>query len=377
MMMDHQIDNIICLRPFYSLKVFLKGDVYVCCPAWPRGKVGNLKKKTLIGIWNDKPIQYMRMMMLEGRWEKICRPSCPVIINYRINKEIIYLDNLKPHAITQEIISEIKSKKIKLVTKPTCLELDNSMVCNINCIMCGREYFKNNTTLDNRALVGKAMEEVKELLPHLREVLLAGYGDPFARPDTREFLLNLDPSLYPELKINLLTNGLLLQKYWDKIKNLNFGYIDISVDAATKETYEKIRRGGKWKDLLNAFDIIKDNRELFLDARINMTVMRDNYREIPLFVELASKYGFGAYISRIRGKYGSQNIFTSSDKKLFEDLRNIIKEAIDKSRSLNVSFTEYVQPFIEMPWHQRYYQKGYDNLVYTCYRTKSLFKKGE
>lgn len=374
MMMDHQINNIICLRPFYSLKVFLKGDVYVCCPAWPRGKVGNLKKKTLIEIWNDKPIQYMRMMMLEGRWKKICRPSCPVIFNYRIKKENIYLDNLKLHAITREIISEIKSKKIKLVTKPTCLDFDNSMVCNINCIMCGREYFKDNTTLDNRALVGKAMEEVKELLPHLREILLTGYGDPFARPDTREFLLNLDPSLYPELKINLLTNGLLLPKYWDKIKHLNFGFIDVSVDAATKETYEKIRRGGRWEDLLKAFDIIKINKDRFFDTRINMTVMRENYREISLFVELAYKYGFSAEISRIWGKYGTQNIFTSSDKRLFEDLRSVIKEAIDKARFLNVPFIEYAQPFIEMPWHQRYYQKSYDDISHTYHRVKSFFK---
>ena len=66
--MNDPHDSVICLRPFYALELNIKGDVSVCCPALSKGMVGNTKKKTLLEIWNDTPLQQMRRMMLEGSW---------------------------------------------------------------------------------------------------------------------------------------------------------------------------------------------------------------------------------------------------------------------------------------------------------------------
>ena len=91
--MNPHLDSIICLRPFYDLELNLRGDVSVCCPAWSRGMVGNTRKKTLLEIWNDKPIRQMRQMMLEGRWDRICRPSCPFIADYQKEQQKIDLSS--------------------------------------------------------------------------------------------------------------------------------------------------------------------------------------------------------------------------------------------------------------------------------------------
>ena len=57
--------------------------------------------------------------------------------------------------------------------------------------------------------------------------------------------------------IRLLSNGLLFnQTNWEKFIDNKTGYImlTVSIDAATKETYEKIRRSGN-------FDILKQNMQ--------------------------------------------------------------------------------------------------------------------
>lgn len=372
-MTNDALDSVICLRPFYSLELNVKGRISVCCPAWSKSMVGNMRDKSLLEIWNDEPLQHMRRMMLEGRWEKVCRPSCPIIRNFRLTGKKDPLAHQSRELITNDILLAVRSRQTKLSTGPTWINFANSATCNLNCVMCGREMYH-----DDADLTRKAMREVKALLPSARELFLTGNGDPFARPDTREFMLCYDPSLYPQLKINLLTNGILLPRYWENIRHLNFGYLDLSVDAACRETYEAIRLGGKWQDLLRALEVAHQNRDRFSYINLNMTVMRANYREIPAFVELAARYGFGVYINRIRGKWGDQNFFTAADVSTIDELRGVIHEAKTVAEKLNVHFN--ASSFSDVlagqrpPLHQRCLQTAIDNTKELYYKLKRWYR---
>ena len=69
----------------------------------------------------------------------------------------------------------------------------------------------------------------------------------------REFLFNADGEKNPNVFYNLQTNGgLFTPRYWHKMEKIHkqINTILISVDAATKEVYDVVRRGGNWK-LLN------------------------------------------------------------------------------------------------------------------------------
>jgi radical SAM protein with 4Fe4S-binding SPASM domain len=132
-----------------------------------------------------------------------------------------------------------------------------------------------------------------------------------------------EPLLFPELEcifklckqygflIKLSTNGQLIHKWIDLfykypgvVKTIRF-----SIDGATEETYEKIRRGGKFKKLLENLELVSkynaDNSgykkiHLSMDAVIS----EDNIKEIPLFFrvyrrffnEADIKFGFVASI---------------------------------------------------------------------------------
>ena len=58
----------------------------------------------------------------------------------------------------------------------------------------------------------------------------------------------------------------------------------MSVDAASKDIYEKTRLGGKFEDMDKAMKFIS---KLGKDFILNMVVESDNFTDIPLFIERA------------------------------------------------------------------------------------------
>jgi MoaA/NifB/PqqE/SkfB family radical SAM enzyme len=117
---------------------------------------------------------------------------------------------------------------------------------------------------------------------------LSGSADPFASKSIRKFLLNLDLSKFPSLNhIHLHTNGLLLtEEIWNRLKHLHhlIKTVEVSVDAATKETYELIRRGGTWEILLNNLKFISTLN--LKDVRTSFVVQDTNYLEMSAFYSL-------------------------------------------------------------------------------------------
>jgi MoaA/NifB/PqqE/SkfB family radical SAM enzyme len=138
-------------------------------------------------------------------------------------------------------------------------------------------------------------EVFKNGLKDGRRLMISGCGDPLASSLHRNFLLNIDRERYPDVRIKLQTNGLLLTPgMWAKIKNSHYAidWISISIDAATEKTY-KLNRGGSFDKLLRNLEFVsglrKKNRiETF---NINFVVQADNFREMKQFIELGKRYG--------------------------------------------------------------------------------------
>jgi sulfatase maturation enzyme AslB (radical SAM superfamily) len=177
--------------------------------------------------------------------------------------------------------------------------------------------------------VEKTHENLKNYFNQNITVFLTGNGDVLARKDTRSLLQKFNTKKYNKVKFQLLTNGLLFQpRIWETIKHNNFTYANISVDGATKETYEKIRRGGKWEQLLKALNVFRIALEKgkFSSVNLNMTLMRSNFREIPRFIEMARARGFYASFHKVRGQCGDENIFQPGDAKALKELKLVLSD---------------------------------------------------
>jgi MoaA/NifB/PqqE/SkfB family radical SAM enzyme len=119
--------------------------------------------------------------------------------------------------------------------------------------------------------------------------MMSGNGDPFASLIYRPLLIEMEPT--DNIKIRMLTNGLLLKKLLPSMKiKQSIKYLDISMDAGDKETYEVVRLGGSWKVLLDNLDYIKEH----VDAEVTLKFVfqKRNLDSLDNFVKLLEKYQF-------------------------------------------------------------------------------------
>lgn len=323
--------GLICLQPFYFMELTPTGEAFPCCPAFAKFSLGNLKTQTIDEVWNSDRARHIRRKMYRGEWQDICDPICPHLSAYRHNNNPILYKHLDScDFLTPGITEEIRRRKDHLESPPTVYNFSNSKVCNLSCIMCPQ-----GQLTDDPALMEKIAQDVSQHLYAARKLILTGMGDPLARPDTRNLLINFKTQ-NPDLKFDLMTNALLLPQYWDRIKHQTFDILTISVDAATKETYEKIRAGGSWETLLQSLSLVKENRNAFRCIALSMTVMRENYREIPHFIDFAESYGFSVGFHRIRGLCHNQNFFEANDANALRELKDIIIAERSKKRAVGV-----------------------------------------
>ena len=154
--------------------------------------------------------------------------------------------------------------------------------CNSDCIYCSHA-------------VGRARYEKKHMIPHdivmrtieeaaglgVQAITISG-GEPLLRNDIESIIRRVT-----ELKMVpvLLTNGLLLDQYWDILGAAGLRYIVISMDSADKEIYEK-QRGADFNRALAGIRAAMKLRDKYGNVEIHVSAVltRNNYDDFMSFV---------------------------------------------------------------------------------------------
>ncbi|GJQ57461.1 MAG: radical SAM protein [Candidatus Scalindua sp. AMX11] len=312
-----------CLVPFMRLEFQKFGNVSACCTAFTKVKsVGNMKSQTIEQIWNGKKLRRFRKQLLLGQTCKVCMPNC----GYLKIGPIFLKDICTDTPEGESLYNDVSHGRVKLNSHPLRFNLANFTVCNLTCVMCqSRAVEAQNNSIPEH--VTKTLKNLSNYFDKKITLYLSGNGEVLARKDTRELLQNFDSKKNSKVDFQIITNGLLFQpRMWETIKHNNFTYVNISIDAATKETYKKVRRGGNWEQLMKALEVFKKAREegKFSSVNINMTVMKSNFKEIPQFVEMARANGFNSLFTRIRGPFEDENIFESNNEKDIQELKKVL-----------------------------------------------------
>jgi MoaA/NifB/PqqE/SkfB family radical SAM enzyme len=114
-------------------------------------------------------------------------------------------------------------------------------------------------------------------------------GDPFASLVYRYFIKGIKD--LPNVRFTIQTNGLLIKKMYQRLLNMfeKLDVLNISIDGATKTTYELLRRGGQFEKLLENLEFIKDYHQQF-EIKIHMVVQKSNWQEMGDMLELADRF---------------------------------------------------------------------------------------
>lgn len=126
------------------------------------------------------------------------------------------------------------------------MHLPVAPACNVQCNYCNRKYDCTNESrpgvtsevLTPEEAVAK-IRYVKEKIPYLSVIGIAGPGDPLANEATFK-TLELVGKAFPDMTLCLSTNGLNLPKYVGRLKELGVKFITVTINAVDPEVGAKM-----------------------------------------------------------------------------------------------------------------------------------------
>jgi MoaA/NifB/PqqE/SkfB family radical SAM enzyme len=273
------------------MQVMDNGNVLPCCPPWiDHYTIGNLKVQSAEEVWNGKKAQDFRKSILDGSFKYCNAKSCPHLVAK--TGPVLKLENIRD----EEVVEDIKQNKITLDHGPLEIEFTYDRSCNLSCPSCRRKVI---------VISGEKKKETLELQEKIKNNFfkdakifdITASGDAFASPVFRKLLQTLKKDDAPNLKfLRILTNGLLVKKYWDTIsdyvKTIPI-HISVSVDATEEETYLINRRGGTWEGIhenLKFIGELKASGEI-CSFQTSFVVQQNNFKEMKDFVKMSENYG--------------------------------------------------------------------------------------
>lgn len=180
------------------------------------------------------------------------------------------------------------------VPYPPFIEIETTTSCNLKCIMCERTYWKEKSR-------NMSFEEFKKILdqfPKLKWIGLTGIGESFMNPDFMKILRYVkSKGIYVELYD---TFYFLDEKKAKELINLGVDMLILSIDGATKKTYEKIRVNSNFdrvvRNIKNFVKLKKKMNSHFPQLDVHFIVNQLNINETVKFVELAHRMGIDGNI---------------------------------------------------------------------------------
>lgn len=186
-----------------------------------------------------------------------------------------------------EALSRITSYRM-----PRVLMVENTSLCNLRCVSCGRERLANARGTTSLSLddVGRIARLVKE---HGIEVIVYHkLGEPFLSRRIGEELA-LIRSINPTVRIHLSTNGTPLKTDRARQAALGLDSIYFSIDGVDTETLSRYQRTGDFdqayrnlKDLVAARDAAGLDRPV-IGWRYVLFSWNDRRRHLPAAIRLA------------------------------------------------------------------------------------------
>lgn len=287
---DHKYSKWVCEYPFTRMEILERGEVYSCCSAYVKHNFyhGNAYNDTFERIWNSDNAKKLRYSVAVGDYE-YCNSSCMVLNVPRSNGDdtpFVSHELFQPKYETwKDCTAESTPKEIALTCDPTC---------NLTCPSC-RSCIKAVGKDESQKIYAMLQEFVRPALKNCELMTAIGSGEFFASKALTDFYKTLSKTEFPKLKLNINTNGqLMTAANWEKFSNLD-GMVDcivISIDAAKKDSYEKLRCGGRWEVLCDNLEYISSLKKSGCVNHIHFRflVQLENYSQIAEFVELAHQY---------------------------------------------------------------------------------------
>jgi MoaA/NifB/PqqE/SkfB family radical SAM enzyme len=322
----------VCPVPFERFAISPDGEVSVCCGHWLPTSIGNFLKQPVNEILNSPTAQKIRQSVTDGSYK--------------------YCDHLKCALMTQQVLTEIgaiKSPPARKAVSEQKYEVDGitdlffafDQTCNLSCPSCRTHVIteKVSQSIDKARAVE---EKLLSLLPTVRILNINSAGELFVSKSSRKFLELINDERCPDLRLDIISNGTLFNREeWNKFPGIHkkIQSVRISIDAATKETFEKLRRLGKYDLFIRNMQFLRELRDggSIPELKFSFTYQLENFREMKAFIHFCDEmHADFAVFDRLHNGAFSREEFRQKavhypDHPLYSEFIEVIKDPIFSS----------------------------------------------
>lgn len=310
-----------CSRPFDTILIDKQGSCYACeCQSWLPQSIGNLQVRSLQDLINSDIHRHLQSSINDGTYRYCNEHQCSYIRSGMMYSDATTIKHLR-------------------------LAIDDS--CNLRCPSCrkGMIFHKEGSAFDLGIRLGDKINEWLHTYQKSVQVHIGSDGDPFASHVYRHFMEHTPER--NDIKYSILTNALMLKEFSPRVPNVinNLKELGVSIDGASKATYEKLRLGGKWEKIKENLQYISQlkHRQGFKFV-LHFVVQKDNYHEMKDIVLLGEKYNADrVWFSRIQdwntwSDFREHNIFDHGHPQ-HQHFREYLTKLMDMKSSIVESAT--------------------------------------
>jgi hypothetical protein len=276
--------------------------------------------------------------------------------------QVAYMD------LSEEFLYRLSRRFPSITISPRSIQIESTTRCNLKCTFCELSYWTEKPA----DLEFENIQKMADHLPKVRRVDLTGIGESLMNRDFFRILEFLKArGTYVTLNDNFT---LMTEKAARRVVELGVDQIFLSLDGATKETYEKIRVGANFdKVLQNARGLIRIKQEMRKwrpEVKINTVVCMTNYQELPQIVELANEMGIG--MVQFVNVMTFESTTALQTQRVMREVREKLEAARERGRQLDVVvkaelFEKLPVEQCDFPWKRNFVtQNGY---VHPCCHT--------
>jgi pyruvate-formate lyase-activating enzyme len=177
--------------------------------------------------------------------------------------------------------------------KPNGVAIEITNACNLRCTMCNLVAMKRHPRVMKLSVYQRIIDQCAAL--GVENVRLHTYGETLLHPNLEEMLRYVTEK---GLKVWISTNAQMLDEETARMLLASgVSAVRYSVEGGQAKTYEAIRVGGTWEQLLTniaRFKRLRDELNPAIRIGLNSVVMRETFEEIDRI-----KCVFGPYVDEI------------------------------------------------------------------------------
>jgi MoaA/NifB/PqqE/SkfB family radical SAM enzyme len=226
-------------------------------------------------------------------------------------------------------------------------QIEPSLECNLACVMCPWTQMRP----DSAQMSWDTFTNIAPYLDRAEGVDFTGGGEPTTNLRLPDMIRVAKEA---GCEVGFSTNGMLLDPgLSEQLVTYGLNWISFSVDAATAETYERIRQGAQFESMLRNIVALRDirtaRRSKLPRLMLVFVMMHENFHELPMYIDLAHELGVEQIIFKNLDVILKEG---DDERRLFShvgppvaDLQPLIDEAQKRAKKLGIHVRLYeLQP---------------------------------